>query len=71
MIISVYAVKYPYHLFSKHRAFDAKAQEETALLQQEDSGGTGRRGQGVAGSHAEGHMACRNNLGQHFIWEMF
>lgn len=68
MIISLYAVKYPYDLFSKHGAFDAKAQEP-ALLWQEDSGGTGRRGQG--GSHAEGHITWGNKLGQHFIWETF
>lgn len=64
MIISLYAVKYPYDLFSKHGAFDAKAQEEPVLLWQEDSGGTGRRGQGVTGSRAEGHMAWGNNPGQ-------
>lgn len=67
MIISLYAGKHPYDLFSKHGAFDAKAQEEPALLWQGDSGGTGRRGQG--GSPAEGHITWGNKLGQH--WEMF
>lgn len=65
MIISIYAVKYPYNLFSKHGAFDAKTQEEPALLGQEDSGGTERRGQGVTVSHGEGHMAWGINPGQH------
>lgn len=46
MIISVYAVKYLHALFSKHGASDAKNQEESALLGQEDSGGTDRRGWG-------------------------
>lgn len=32
MIISLYAAKYPYDLFSKHGAFDTKAQEEPAML---------------------------------------
>ena len=44
MIISVYAVKYLHALFSKHGASDAKTQEEPAVLGQEDSGDTGRRG---------------------------
>lgn len=42
-----------------------KKQEEPALLGQEDSAGTGRRGWGVTASHAEGHAAWGNSLGQH------
>lgn len=47
MIFSLYAVKYLHDLFSKHGAFDAKAQGEPALLWQEHSGGTDRTGQGA------------------------